>query len=141
MTFIVNKRTGEFLMLWSRIRQVLFLSLAIAGFIWPVYYLVQFITEINGGFTSSELQAFDLPLFVSQVWVNSASSFVAADLAIVLVLGLTFIVTEGRRLQLKFWGIYIALTFIISYAFGFSLFMFIRERKLAESLEPAEAEA
>ncbi|MEM9771848.1 MAG: DUF2834 domain-containing protein [Cyanobacteria bacterium P01_D01_bin.73] len=132
-------------MLWSRIRQVLFLSLAIAGFVWPVSYLVQFITEINGGFAggaaASELQAFDLPLFVSQVWVNPASSFVAADLAIVLVLGLTFIVTESRRLQLKFWGIYIALTFIISYAFGFSLFMFIRERKLAESLEAAEANA
>ncbi len=128
-------------MLWSRIRQVLFLSLAIAGFIWPVYYLVQLITEFNCEFTSSELQAFDLPLFVSQVWANSASSFVAADLAIVLVLGLTFIVTEGRRLQLKFWGIYIALTFIISYAFGFSLFMFIRERKLAESLDSAEAKA
>ncbi|MEM8676927.1 MAG: DUF2834 domain-containing protein [Cyanobacteria bacterium P01_G01_bin.67] len=126
-------------MFWSRFRQVLFLSLAIAGFIWPIYYIVQFITEINDGFSSTDLQAFDISTFVSQVWVTNPSSFVAADLAIVLVIGLAFIVTEGRRLKLKFWGIYIILTFLISYAFSFSLFMFVRERKLAESLEPVEA--
>ncbi|MEM1310715.1 MAG: DUF2834 domain-containing protein, partial [Cyanobacteria bacterium P01_H01_bin.153] len=68
-------------------------------------------------------------------------SFVAADLTIVLLLAIIFMVTESRRLKLRFWGIYVVLIFLISFAFGFSLFMFVRERKLAASLEPAETQS
>jgi uncharacterized SAM-binding protein YcdF (DUF218 family) len=58
-----------------------------------------------------------------------------------LLLVITFMVTEGRRLKLRVWGLYIALMFLISFAFGFSLFMFVRERKLAAALVTAAAEA
>lgn len=128
-------------MFWNRFRQVAYVSLTIAGFVWPANYLVQFITETNDDLASAGLQVFDLPTFIEQVWANAASSFVAADLTVVLVLAIAFMVTESRRLKLRFWGIYIALIFLISFAFGFSLFMFVRERKLAESLEPVEAQA
>ena len=76
---------------------------------------------------------------MAQVWANPASSFVAVDLTMALVLAITFIVAEGRRLELRLWGLYIALMFLISFAFGFCLFMFVRERKLAEALVPVEA--
>ena len=129
-------------MVWNRVRQVIYLSLTVAGFIWPGVYLVQFITETKSEVASSDLlQVFDLPTFIEQVWANAASSFVAADLTIVLLIAIIFMVIESRRLKLRFWGVYIGLIFLISFAFGFSLFMFVRERKLVESLTPVEAQS
>ncbi|MEM6590331.1 MAG: DUF2834 domain-containing protein [Cyanobacteria bacterium P01_C01_bin.73] len=114
--------------------------MTVVGFVWPLYFLIQFITETNGA-GSTGFQPFDLSTFIAQVWANTASSFVAADLTVVLVLAIAFMVSEGRRLKLRFWGLYIALIFLISFAFGFSLFMLVRERKLAESPAPVEAQA
>ena len=128
-------------MLWNRVRQALYAVLTAIGFIWPAYYLVQFIMATKDDIASPNFLAFDLPTFLEQVWANAASSFVAADLTVVLLLVIAFMVVESRRLKLRFWGIYIALIFSISFAFGFSLFMFVRERKLAESLEPVAAES
>ncbi|MEM7794664.1 MAG: DUF2834 domain-containing protein [Cyanobacteria bacterium P01_C01_bin.118] len=125
-------------MFWNRVRQAIYVAATVAGALWPGYFLAQFIEATK---ESADSLPFDLPTFIEQVWANAASSFIAADLTVVLVLAIAFMVTEGRRLKLKFWGIYIALIFAISFAFGFSLFMFVRERKLAASLEPAEATA
>lgn len=127
-------------MFWNRIRQAIYAALTVIGFVWTNYYLVQFTVATKGEFTASNLLNFDLSTFVEQVWANPASSFVAVDLTIGLLLVITFMVTEGKRLKLRVWGVYIALMFLISFAFGFSLFMFVRERKLAKSLVAAEAE-
>jgi len=128
-------------MFWNRVRQVIYAALTVVGFIWTNYYLVQFTVATKGEFTAANLLNFDLPAFVEQVWANPASSFVAVDLTIGLLLVITFMVTEGRRLKLRVWGLYIALMFLISFAFGFSLFMFVRERKLAESIVFEEAQS
>ncbi|PZO45837.1 MAG: hypothetical protein DCF17_00365 [Shackletoniella antarctica] len=120
------------------IRQAIYAALTVIGFIWTNYYLVQFTIATKGEFTATNLLNFDLSTFIDQVWANPASSFVAVDLTIAVLLAITFIVSEGKRLKLKVWGIYIALMFAISFAFGFALFMFVRERKLAEDLEHAE---
>ena len=125
-------------MLWNRIRQAIYAALTVVGLIWTNYYLVQFTVATKGEFTASNLLNFDIATLIDQVWANPASSFVAVDLTIGLLLVITFMVTEGRRLKLRSWGIYIALMFLISFAFGFSLFMFMRERKLAETLAPVE---
>jgi hypothetical protein len=114
------------------IRQVIYAALTVIGFIWTNYYLVQFTIATKGEFTATNLLNFDLGTFIDQVWANPASSFVAVDLTIALLLAITFIVAEGRRLRLRLWGIYIALMFAISFAVGFALFMFVRERRLAE---------
>ncbi|MEM9766594.1 MAG: DUF2834 domain-containing protein [Cyanobacteria bacterium P01_D01_bin.71] len=128
-------------MFWNRVRQAIYAVSTVAGLVWPGYFLVQFITATKDEAASAAFQAFDLPTFIEQVWANAASSFVAADLTIVLLLAIIFMVTESRRLKLRFWGIYVVLIFLISFAFGFSLFMFVRERKLAASLEPAETQS
>ncbi len=122
------------------IRQIIYAALTVIGFVWTNYYLVQFTIATKGEFTASNLLNFDLQTFIDQVWANPASSFVAVDLTIALLMVITFIVSEGRRLKLKLWGLYIALMFAISFAFGFALFMFVRERKLAEQaeIEPAD---
>jgi hypothetical protein len=120
------------------IRQAIYAALTVIGFIWTNYYLVQFTIATKGEFTATNLLNFDLSTFIDQVWANPASSFIAVDLTIAVLLAITFIVSEGKRLKLKVWGIYIALMFAISFAFGFALFMFVRERKLAEDPEHAE---
>jgi hypothetical protein len=112
------------------IRQVIYAALTVLGFIWTNYYLVQFTIATKGDFTATNLLNFDLPTFIDQVWANPASSFIAVDATIGLLIAITFMVTEGRRLKLRLWGIYIALMFAISFAVGFALFMFVRERKL-----------
>ncbi|NJN20463.1 MAG: DUF2834 domain-containing protein [Leptolyngbya sp. RL_3_1] len=122
-------------MFWNRVRQGIYAALTIVGFIWTNYYLVQFTVATKGEFTAANLLNFDVAAFIEQVWANPASSFVAVDLTMALVLAITFMVAEGRRLKLRLWGLYIALMFLISFAFGFCLFMFVRERKLAAALE------
>ena len=123
----------------NSIRQVIYAVLTVVGLIWTNYYLVQFTISTQGEFTATNLLNFDLSTFIAQVWANPASSFVAVDLTIALLLVITFIVAEGRRLKLRLWGLYIALMFAISFAFGFALFMLMRERKLAELPSPTGA--
>jgi hypothetical protein len=98
-------------MFWNRVRQVIYAALTVIGLIWTNYYLVQFTVATKGDFTAANLLNFDLPTFIEQVWANPASSFVAVDLTIGLLLVITFMVTEGRRLKLRVWGLYIALMF------------------------------
>ncbi|MGB3138074.1 MAG: DUF2834 domain-containing protein [Nodosilinea sp.] len=117
------------------IRQIIYAALTVIGLIWTNYYLVQFTIATKGEFTATNLLNFDLSTFVDQVWANPASSFIAVDVTIAVLLAITFMVSEGRRLKLRLWGIYIALMFAISFAFGFALFMFVREGKLAKLAE------
>jgi hypothetical protein len=127
-------------MFWNRVRQVIYAALTIVGLIWTNYYLVQFTVATQGELTGANLLNFDLPTFIEQVWANPASSFVAVDLTIGLLLVITFMVTEGKRLQMRVWGLYIGLMFLISFAFGFALFMLMRERQLAPSVVTTAAE-
>ncbi|MFM7472173.1 MAG: DUF2834 domain-containing protein [Nodosilinea sp.] len=114
----------------SLIRQVIYGALTVAGLIWTNYYLIQFTVATRGEFTAINLLNFDLTTFIAQVWANPASSFIAVDVTIGALLAITLMVAEGRRLKLRFWGLYIALMFAISFAFGFALFLLMRERHL-----------
>lgn len=117
------------------IRQVIYAALAVIGFIWTNYYLVQFTIATKGEFTATNLLNFDLPTFIDQVYANPASSFIGVDVTIGALCAILLIVTEGRRLKMKLWGFYIVSVFLVSFGFGFPLFLLARERKLAEETE------
>ena len=51
---------------------------------------------------------------------------------ILLISIFIFYFAEGKRLKLKLWGIYFPLTFLISLAFSFGAFMFMREIKISK---------
>lgn len=121
----------------NRIRQVIYAALTIIGFVWTNYYLVQFTVDTKGEFTLSNFLNFDLNLFIEQVYANSASSFIAIDVTIAALCGIIIIVTEGRRLKMKLWGLYIVAIFLVSFGFGFPLFLFMRERKQMEMMNLA----
>ena len=114
------------------IRQVIYAALTVIGFIWTNYYLVQFTIVTKGEFTATNLLNFDLPTFIDQVYANPASSFIGVDVTVGALCAILLIVTEGRRLKMKLWGLYIVSIFLVSFGFGFPLFLFARERKLAE---------
>ena len=128
-------------MLWNRIRQAIYAALTVAGFIWTNYYLVQFTLAAKGELTPANFLNFDIAAFIAQVYANPASSFIGVDVAIAALCGILLIVTEAKRLQMRLWGLYIAAIFLVSFGFGFPLFLFMRERKLAESIKLAEDNA
>ncbi|ASC71252.1 hypothetical protein XM38_022040 [Halomicronema hongdechloris C2206] len=119
-------------MFWSRLRQAIYAALTIIGFVWTNYYLVQFIIATTGDFSLANLGQFDMAVFSQQAFANAASSFVGIDVLMGLLASITLIVAEGRRLQMKVWGLYIVLMFAISFAVGLCLFLFMRERTLAQ---------
>ena len=131
-------------MLWNRIRQVIYAALTVIGFVWTNYYLVQFTIATKGELTPANFLNFDIVTFIKQAYANPASSFIGVDVTIAALCAILLIVTEGRRLKMRLWGLYIAAIFLVSFGFGFPLFLFMRELKLTESLrlavEPHESE-
>ena len=71
--------------------------------------------------------------FFDNAWITR-SGFISADTAVLLIAIFVFYAAEGRRLKLRLWGIYFPLTFIISLAFSFGVFMFICELKTNKEL-------
>ena len=120
-------------MLWNRIRQAIYAALTVLGFVWTNYYLVQFTIATKGDLTPANFLNFDLLTFIEQVYANPASSFIGVDVTIAALCAIPLIVTEGQRLKLRLWGLYIVAIFLVSFGFGFPLFLFMRERKLTES--------
>ena len=60
--------------------------------------------------------------------------FISADKVVFIVAIFVFYAAEGGRLKLSLWGIYFPITFIISLAFSFGAFMFVRELKTNKEL-------
>ena len=69
----------------------------------------------------------------TSAWFGTAVDWVlSADLSIVAIAGVIFMIAEGRRLGMKRVWLYIVLSGITAMAFTFTLFLAMRERKLAE---------
>ena len=99
-----------------------------SGVIWPFYFLSRFIQNMKFENISNPVEIANI--FVSGVWANESASFIASDLTLVLIGIFLFMFHEGRKLKMKVWWIYYPLTFIISFAFSFGLFMFMREKSI-----------
>ncbi len=67
-----------------------------------------------------------------QAWfANAATSSLAIDLLAAATGASIFIVLEGRRLGMRLWWLYIAVSFVTAVGFAFPLFLAMRERALA----------
>ena len=105
--------------------RVTYLLLAIAGVVIPWYFNLQFM-EASGG-------AFEVSAFIKAASANAAASSLGWDLTIACIAGLCLIYAESKRLGMKYFWVYVLLTFLVAYAFAFPLFLFMRQGKL-ESL-------
>ena len=115
--------------MWTKIRLSIYGATTVAGLIWPFYFILQFVNLVrNGNFQGSVIDIGTA--FFDDAWITPTSGFISADTAILLIAIFVFYTAEGRRLKLKLWGIYFPLTFLISLAFSFGAFMFMRELKI-----------
>lgn len=96
-----------------------YLVLSILGLALTWYYNVKFMGTGGG-----------LWEFIQAPAVSYATQSLAFDLFIATIAGSTWMVAEGRRLKMKHSWIYIALSFVIAFAFAFPLFLFNRQRVL-----------
>ena len=104
--------------------QWLYLSLAIAGAVWPWMANLEFI-HTSG-------QAFDLSLFVAMANANPAASSLSRDLAIGATAVVIWMVQESRRLQMRGLGWVLLSCVTLAFACAAPLFLYLRERRLAE---------
>ena len=119
--------------MFSKIRLTIYGASCIAGLIWPFYFILQFVNLVlNGNIQGSTIEIANA--FFDDAWITPTSGFISADTAILLIAIFVFYTAEGRRLKLSYWGIYFPLTFIISLAFSFGAFMFMRELKISKEL-------
>ena len=113
----------------SKILLSLYGVTAIAGLIWPFYFIAKFVIQVQSGSLGSSV--IDIAnAFIDGAWATPTSGFVSADTAVLLIGIFVFYASEGKRLKMKFWGFYFPLTFLISLAFSFGAFMFMRERTI-----------
>ena len=117
--------------MWSKIRLTMYGATSLAGLIWPFYFILEFIKLVrNGNIQGSFIDIGNA--FFDDAWITPTSGFISADTVILLISIFVFYFAEGKRLKLKLWGIYFPLTFIISLAFSFGAFMFMRELKISK---------
>ena len=117
--------------MWSKIRLTIYGATSLAGLIWPFYFILQFINLVRNG--NIQGSVIDIgTAFFDDAWITPTSGFISADTAILLISVFIFYAAEGKRLKLNLWGIYFPLTFLISLAFSFGAFMFMRELKISK---------
>ncbi len=101
-----------------------YLALAIAGAILPWLANLDYMREYG--------PSFDLVQFIQLANANAAAASLSRDLAIGATAVLIWIIHESRRLQMRGlpWVILACLT--LAFACGAPLFLYLRERRLAE---------
>lgn len=101
-----------------------YLALAVAGAVLPWLANLEYIREAGG--------AFDLARFVAQANANPAAASLSRDLGIGATAVVIWMVGEARRLQMRGlpWVLLSCVT--VAFACGAPLFLYLRERRLAE---------
>lgn len=106
----------------ARVRERAYLVLALVGGLGTAYFNLQWIT---GSFEH------DVAGFLRPAFANSAASSFGVDLLVSFAAASLFILSEGRRLEMRRPWVYVAGSFLTAIAFTFPLFLAMRERSLA----------
>ena len=102
----------------------LYLALAVAGGVLPWLANLEFM----GDYGSS----FDLMQFIALANANPAAQSLSRDLIVGASAITIWMVVESKRLQMKHLWIVLLSAVTIAFAFAAPLFLFLRERRLAE---------
>ncbi len=113
--------------------ELIYLALAIAGAVLPWLANLDFIRETNG--------AFDIGRFVAMASANPAAASLSRDLAIGATAVVIWMVRESKRLQMRGLGWVLLSCVTLAFACGAPLFLYLRERRLAELDRDAIAKA
>jgi len=113
--------------------ELLYLVLAIAGAVLPWLANLDYIQSYGS--------TFDLGLFVQLANDNPAAASLSRDLAIGATAVTIWMVTESRRLQMRGLGWVLLSCVTLAFACGAPLFLYLRERRLAELARQGSADA
>lgn len=111
----------------------IYLALAVAGGVLP--WLA------NLAFIRAHGQTFDMGLFVQLANANPAAQSLSRDLAIGATAVTIWMVSEARRLKLRGLGWVLLSCVTVAFAFGAPLFLYLRERRMAELTRQRGGEA
>jgi len=101
-------------------KHYLYLLLTILGGSLTFYFAILGILQHQGNFNGIE--------FILSTWSsNYYAKSLTLDFWTGTIAGTFFILVEGLRLKMKNIWLYLFLTVFVAYAFGFPLFLFIRE--------------
>ena len=75
---------------------------------------------------------YDLPLFLSELFVNAISGTGGLDILAVTLTIIVFVVIEGRRLGVSHYWIPAVGSVLVGVGFGLPLFLYMRENKFIE---------
>jgi hypothetical protein len=105
----------------------LYLFLAIVGVCYTWYFNIQFyLTEENTSILN----------YIAQTKTTFPARSFSADLMVVVFTFFAWYIPEARKLKMKYWWVFIPLTFLVAIAFAFPLFLYFRELKLEKQHLP-----
>ena len=105
-------------------RTILYGLLALSGAAVTWYFNIRFMIDAGG--------IFSLAAFIKNGFANPAAASLASDVSIGAVAFLLWLPFETRRLAMRRWWVYAALTLGVAFAFAFPLFLLMRERRLEQ---------
>jgi len=99
----------------------IYLLLAIIGLITTWYYNIQFY-----------LTADDTSIrnFIELANLSFPAKSISADISMVVITFLVWMIYQSRKLKIKYWWVVIPLTFLVAVAFSFPLFLYMRANRL-----------
>ena len=109
----------------------IYLALAVAGGVLPWMANLDFMRDYG--------TSFDLKVFVDLANANPAAQSLSRDLLIGAAAVTTWMIVESRRLKMRNLWLVLLSSVTIAFAFAAPLFLFLRERRLAELARNAEA--
>lgn len=102
-----------------------YLSVAAIGLIGTAWFNFQSIQDPSG------------EPFLSAWFANPSVTSLSIDLLATASAASIFIIVEGRRLAIRWYWLYVALSFVTAVGFTFPLFLAVRERRMAQLQEAA----
>ncbi|HEX8843513.1 MAG TPA: DUF2834 domain-containing protein [Pyrinomonadaceae bacterium] len=111
--------------------QYLYLILSVLGTALPCSQLFPFLAE----------HGLNIPLFVEQLFANRISGFFGLDVIVSSVVLWVFVLTEGRRQQMKHLWLYIICNLLVGVSLALPLFLLMRERKVSRPMDIKQAAA
>jgi len=111
--------------------QYLYLILCVLGTALPCSQLFPFLAE----------HGFNIPLLIEQLFANRISGFFGLDVIVSSIVLWIFVLTEGRRQQMKRLWIYLICNLAVGVSLGLPLFLYMRERKTSERQNIKQAAA
>jgi hypothetical protein len=103
--------------------QWVYLSLSIIGLVGTWYFNIQFYT------TESDTSLLN---FIAQTQTTFPAKSINIDLLICLITFFVWYIPEAFRLKMKYWWVFLVLSFTVAFAFSFPLFLFFRDRKMEQ---------